>query len=128
METPDPNRTQLCPFLGQLCCLIYLLLSSVVSPGGLWPGSFSGLEHSTENRGVEGSNPPQAIQGLVPIGRTHALGVWCYKFESCIPDFFLVGLVIQRLEYFSYTEKVRGSNPFESITLFLLHKNYIKNE
>jgi small subunit ribosomal protein S13 len=26
------------------------------------------------------------------------------------------GLVIQRLEYFSYKEKVRGSNPFESIT------------
>ncbi len=43
------------------------------------PGSYSGLEHLTENRGVEGSNPPQAriinMQGLVPIGRTHALGV-----------------------------------------------------
>lgn len=33
---------------------------ALLDEGDQGPGSYSGLEHLTENRGVEGSNPPQA--------------------------------------------------------------------
>lgn len=52
-----------------------------------------------------------------PMGPTFALQMSPEQSVSTLFTPWYEGLVIQRLEYFSYTEKVRGSNPFESMKM-----------